>query len=201
MAEGLLVRNPAMLLFTPKEAAKPVRKVMNMKEVQMLLGALDQRERLVAKLAIMAGMRPGEIFALTWGTLQASYVDIRQRVYRGTIDTPKTDQSVRKAALPEGLLRDDAWVFPSERMTPMSKDNCWNRNIKPKLDKIGMGWANFLVMRRTHATLMNELGVNGKLVADQLGHSLDVNQNVYTQSPVENRLPAVNQLEKSLFLM
>jgi hypothetical protein len=28
---------------------------------------------------------------------------------------------------------------------------------------------------------MKALGVDGKLVADQLGHSLDVNQNVYTQ--------------------
>jgi integrase len=214
VAEGLIARNPALLLFTPKEAAKPVRRVMNMKEVQLCFAVLDQRERLIAKLAIMAGMRPGEIFALTWGRLTATYVDIRQRVYRGIIDTPKTDQSIRKAALPEGLLRDietwrrvslvtreDAWVFPSERMTPMSKDNCWNRNIKPKLEKVGMGWANFLVMRRTHATLMNELGVNGKLVADQLGHSLDVNQNVYTQSPVESRLPAVNQLEKTLLVM
>jgi integrase len=214
VAEGLVVRNPALLLFTPKEAAKPLRRVMNLKEVQLCFAVLDQRERLIAKLAIMAGIRPGEIFALTWGRLTTTYVDIRQRVYRGAIDTPKTDQSIRKAALPEGLLReieawrmvslvtrDDAWVFPSERMTPMSKDNCWNRNIKPKLKSVGMGWANFLVMRRTHATLMNELGVNGKLVADQLGHSLDVNQNVYTQSPVESRLPAVNQLEKSLLVM
>jgi hypothetical protein len=39
-----------------------------------------------------------------------------------------------------------------------------------------MDWANVQVMRRTHAPLMNGLGVNGKLVADQLGHSLDVNQ-------------------------
>jgi integrase len=214
VAEGLVMRNPALLLFTPKEAAKPMRRVMNMKEVQLCFTALSQRERLIAKLAIMAGMRPGEIFALTWGRLTATYVDIRQRVYRGVIDIPKTDQSIRKAALPEGLLRDieawrsislvtcdDAWVFPSERMTPMSKDNCWNRNIKPKLESVGMGWANFLVMRRTHATLMNELGVSGKLVADQLGHSLDVSQNVYTQSPVESRLPAVNQLEKSLVVM
>ena len=214
VAEGLVVRNPALLLFTPKEAAKPVRRVMNMKEVQLCFAVLGQRERLIAKLAIMAGMRPGEIFALTWGRLSATYVDIRQRVYRGAIDTPKTDQSIRKAALPEGLLReieawrrvslvtrDDAWAFPSERMTPMSKDNCWNRNIKPKLESVGMGWAIFLVMRRTHATLMNELGVNGKLVADQLGHSLDVSQNVLTQSPVESRLPAVNQLEKSLLVM
>lgn len=214
LAEGLVTRNPALLLFTPKEAAKPVRRVMTMKEVQICFAVLGQRERLIAKLAIMAGMRPGEIFALTWGRLTSTYVDIRQRVYRGAIDTPKTDQSIRRAALPEGLLReiaawrsvsivtrDDAWVFPSERMTPMSKDNCWNRNLKPKLESVGMGWANFLVMRRTHATLMNELGVNGKLVADQLGHSLDVSQNVYTQSPVESRLPGVNQLEKSLLVM
>jgi len=56
-------------------------------------------------------------------------------------------------------------------------------------------------MRRTHATLMKALGVDGKLVADQLGHTLDVNQNVYTQSPVEIRQAAVNQLEKSLQVM
>jgi hypothetical protein len=34
--------------------------------------------------------------------------------------------------------------------------------------------------------------------ADLLGHGLDVSQNTYTQSPVEHRLPAVNELEKSL---
>jgi integrase len=136
---------------------------------------------------------------------------IRQRIYRGVIDSPKTSLSVRQAALPEGLLgeieawravspvtKDNAWVFPSERMTPMSKDNSWNRDIKPKLAKVGLAWANFLVMRRTHSTLMGELGIDGKLVADQCGHTLDVSQNVYRQSPVASRLPAVNQLEISL---
>ena len=101
-------------------------------------------------------MRPGEIFALTWGRLTATYADIRQRVYRGAIDTPKTDQSVRKAALPEGLLREievwrefavetreSAWVFPSERMTPLSKDNCWRRSMHPKLEKVGFGLGEF----------------------------------------------------------
>lgn len=96
---------------------------------------------------------------------------------------------------------DEAWVFPSERMTPLSKDNCWRRSMQPRLTKEGLGWANFLAMRRTHATLMKASGVDGKLVADQLGHSLDVNQNVYTQSPVESRLAIVNQLEKSLQVM
>lgn len=45
---------------------------------------------------------------------------------------------------------------------------------------------------------MKQLKVDPKLVADQVGHTLDVNQNVYTQSAVESRLVIGNQLEKSL---
>lgn len=214
IAEGHLERNPALLLFTPKEAAKPIRRVMNFKEVQICFDALDLRERLIAKLALIAGMRPGEIFALTWGRLTAAYAEIRQRVYRGMIDTPKTENSFRKAALSEGLLAeieawrqsavvtsDDAWVFPSERMTPLSKDNCWRRDMHPALKAVGLAWANFLVMRRTHSTLMKELEIDPKLVADQLGHTLDVNQNIYTQSPVALRQAALNKLEQRLQVM
>lgn len=215
VAEGHIERNPATLLFTPREAARADKRVMDIADVQTCFRVLEQRERLVVKLAILAGMRPGEIFALTWGRLSETYADIRQRVYRGIIDTPKTSLSVRQAALPEGLLReieawravslvtdDDAWVFPSEKLTtPMSKDNCWNRNIKPKLAKAGIAWANFQVMRRTHSTLMGDLGADRKLVADQCGHTVDVSENIYRQSPVASRLPVVNELEKKLLVM
>jgi integrase len=94
--------------------------------------------------------------------------------------------------------RDEVWVFPSERMTPLSKDNYWRRSMHPALAKFGLGWANFQVMRRTHSTLMKQLGVDPKLVADPLGHTLDLNQNVYTQSPVELWQAALNQLEQRL---
>ena len=77
-----------------------------------------------------------------------------------------------------------AWVFPSERMTPLSKENIWRRSIQPKLAKVGPPWVNFHIMLRTHATLINGLGVEGNLVADQLVRSLDVHQNVYKQSPL-----------------
>jgi integrase len=210
VGEGRVQRNPALLLFVPKTASKPKRRVMTILEVQKLFEALGPRERLIAKLAVLAGMRPGEILALTWGQI-SDCADIRQRVYRGIIDTPKTVQSERKAALSEGLLRDleewrkqavdtsaNAWVFPSENMTPLAKENVWRRSIVPKLEKAGLEWANFQVMRRTHSTLMSAVGVEGKLVADQMGHTLDVNQNVYTQSPVALRQEGVNRLESAL---
>jgi integrase len=65
IAEGILRLNPAALLYTPKEAARPVHRALTIAQVPVVLEALDQRERLIAKLAILAGMRPGEIFALT----------------------------------------------------------------------------------------------------------------------------------------
>jgi integrase len=213
--EGHLLRNPAELLFIPREAKRPEHTVMTLKEVQICFAALEQRERLVAKLAILAGLRPGEIFALKWGHLSETHADIRQRLYRGKIDSPKTDRSLRKAAIAEGVLGDirewktlsrdtggDAWVFPSETgRTPLSRDNLWRRHIGPQLQAVGLGWVDFHVMRRTHSTLMNELHDDPKLVADQLGHTVDVNQNVYTRASVARRKKAVDALESALPVM
>ena len=47
-------------------------------------------------------MRPGEIFGLVWGRLFAAHAEIVQRVYRGIIDTPETNQFLRDAAFPDG---------------------------------------------------------------------------------------------------
>ena len=57
---------------------------------------------------------------------------------------------------------------------------------------------NFQVIRRTHSSFMGDLKVRPKVVADQLGHSVDVNQNVYTRSGFEIRKEAVNSLELAL---
>jgi len=44
---------------------------------------------------------------------------------------------------------------------------------------------------------MWDLQVDPKVTADQLGHSVDVNQNVYTQANLKRRLEAVNRLENA----
>jgi len=47
-------------------------------------------------------------------------------------------------------------------------------------------------MRRTHASLCRQAGIDPKLVADQLGHGLGVNLDVYTLAPLHKRQEAVH---------
>jgi len=212
VAEGYLRRNPAALLFTSRECKRSAKRIMTLDEVRRLFSLLDIRERLIAKLVVLAGMRPGEIFGLKWERLGSDYADIRQRVYRGDVDSPKSVRSVRFAALSSGLLvsidewralsldaRADAWVFPSEKLTtPLAKDNCWRRSFLPKLEPAGLAWANFQVMRRTHSSLLKELGVYPHVRAEQMGHTVDVNENVYTITSINRRKEAVNALEDAI---
>ena len=89
IAEGFLSRNPAQVLFTPRVCPRPEATSMTIEQVQVLFAALDVRERLIAALAVIAGMRPGEIFGLRWARLESEHADIRERVYRGDLDSPK----------------------------------------------------------------------------------------------------------------
>ena len=92
-----------------------------------------------------------------------------------------------------------AWVFASETgRTPLSADNLWRRHIGPKLKAAGLDQVDFQMMRRTHSTLMNEIHDDPKLVADQMGHTVDVNQNVYTRAAVARRKKAVDALESAV---
>ncbi len=163
------------------------------------------------KLAVIGGLRVSEIFGLRRGRVKDGYVEIRERVCKRDIDTPKTAKAVRRAAIPPGLQQDlklwlssspdtgdEGWLFPSEKLsTPIGSENMLNRHIRPRLKTVDLEWVEFRVMRRTHSSLMNEKGINPKLIADQQGHGVDVNLNVYTQSSVESRIEAFQTLESA----
>ena len=209
--DGLIPQSPAEVLFVSGELTVS-RTVLTPKQVERMLEVLDLREELAVRLAIFSGMRPGEILALQWKHVQDDHVEVVQRIYRGKIDRPKTRRSARQVALSPGtqqtlqLWREltsdpgpDAWLFPSETSThPITRDNLWRRYMLPRLEKLGLNWATFQVMRRTHASLSRKAGIDPKLVADQLGHGLGVNLDVYTVAALEQRLVAVESLETSM---
>ena len=48
------------------------------------------------------------------------------------------------------------------------------------LKPIGLDWTNSQVMWRTHSSPLKELDVDPHVRAEQMGHTIDVNENVYT---------------------
>lgn len=102
LAEGYIGRDPTAALFTPKEAVPSPSPSMSKEEVETYINCFELRERVIALLAIFAGMRPGEILALKRRHVSGDCTKARieQRLYRGDIDTPKTHKSTRLAAIP-----------------------------------------------------------------------------------------------------
>ena len=93
----------------------------------------------------------------------------------------------------------DGFVFPSENLsTPLSADSVWRRNMKPKLEKIGMEWATFQILRKTNASLSKKEGIDPKVAADQRGHGIGVGLEVYTNSDMEQKKEAVKKLEAAV---
>ena len=168
---------------------------------------------MIAYLAIFAGMRPGEILGLQRKHVKGDCreVEIEQRLYRGDIDDPKTATSLRTVAIPPktaNLLREwmelvgeepEAWIFVSENpKKPMWRDNIWNRHMKPRLEKVGLEWASFQELRRTHASLGHAAKIDPKVSADQRGHGIGVALDVYTKSSIEEKAEAAEELEDAV---
>jgi len=207
-SDGLIRRNQAKVIFTPRKAkATALKRVMALGDVRKSLDVLDIRERAFVRLAIVAGMRPGEICALTWKDIEGEKATVSKRVYRGIIDTTKNSEC-REVYLSPLIRRDlELWkefalpgeyVFGSERNSPLWYRNVWQRHIHPRFKKVGLEWANFHVMRRTNATLMDEAGADPKVAADQRGHDIGVSIDEYTQATLAQKAEAVLKLETLL---
>ena len=180
-------------------------------EVRTYLKVLDLREKLISRLAIFEGLRPGEILALRWRAINGDQLRVEERVYKRVLNTPKNGK-VREGAISDGtrtlltewadLAEDpspDGFVFPSEKLsTPLSLDNLWRRSIQPKLEKAGLDWATFQVLRKTNASLSKKAGVDPKVASDQRGHGIGVSLEVYTSSDLAQKREALKKLEAAV---
>jgi integrase len=212
MSDGLVLNNPAAELRIPRKC-QPGRNLrpLTEEEVNTYLEVLDLREKLIARFAIFEGMRPGEILALRWKSVAGETIRVAERVYKRVLNTPKNGKT-REGAISDGTLAllkewaglaqdpsSDGFVFSSETVTtPLSLDNLWRRYMFPKLDKIGLGWATFQVLRKTNASLSKKAGVDPKVASDQRGHGLGVSLEVYTSSDLEQKRAALKALEAAV---
>lgn len=214
LSEGIVDRNPASALFRPRETKPPrEKKVMTPSDSSAMLQVLNLREQAIVRLATWEGMRPGEILAVRVGdvSIAEECIWVRRRVYKGKLGDPKNDRSKRQVALTLGTLtllqmwmeqacnrNPEAWLFSSENGKPLRRDNVWTRNIKPKLEPIGLGWATFQVMRRSYATWSRKAGVDAHTRSAQMGNTVDVNENEYAVATFDQKLAAVRLLETAV---
>lgn len=211
LSDGLVMMNPAAALRVPRKCqpGRPKR-ALTETEVIQYLEALDLPAKLIARLAIFEGMRPGEIYSLQWADMSGPSCYIERRVYQGVFDSPKNNRS-RQAALSQGtaelltewhdrcLMPAEGWVFPSSKpSSPLRPDNTWKKLFQPKLAKIGLEWASFQALRKTNATLMQKYGADAKAGADQRGHGVGVSLAVYTESDIATKKVAVQALEDAV---
>ena len=149
-------------------------------------------------LALLSGLRRGELFALRWKDVdeQARLLTVREAVYNGVFDTPKTEAGARQIPLSETALHvdrrsgrhtsrrtePDALVFSTRTGTPISPNNVLRRIIFPACKRLGLRDATWLTFRRTYSSWSHDKGVPGKVVAQLMGHAnVDTTLNVYTQ--------------------
>ena len=207
-----LVAKPRRIVVCPREAPRPEYTTMSLRQIAACLEALKNRERLVLKFAVLAGLRPGEILGLQWRHLLVTHANICQRVYRGAIDTPKTQRSVRSAALPSGLLAEiedwraasrmngaDHWVSPSGTgKTPLSRDNIWRRAHLASTEGSRFGLGEFPRNAADPCNPDERDSRRSQAGCRPTGHTLDVNQNVYRRVSIMRRKQAVDALEAAV---
>jgi len=210
--DGLITVNPTDGLVSPRCKRPPDKTIMKLSDVPRAQMALEIRERLIFQMALHQGMRPGEIVGIRIGDITTGAVRILRRIYAGKVDEPKSWRSRRPMPLTQqtelvlrqyleltGETRPDAWLFPSENgITPVDYRNVWQDRIRPALAKIGLGFLNFQILRRTWSTEFDVEGKDPHTRAALAGHSVDVAENVYRQPKPEVLRRAMDEWSKRL---
>ncbi|MGH3354676.1 MAG: tyrosine-type recombinase/integrase [Nocardioidaceae bacterium] len=224
MREELIFRNVASLVRVPAPAYR-VDRGLTIEQAHKLM-ELAQPDRLHAffVLAVMLGLRRGELLGLHWSDVDLDGGSLRvvhtlQRV-DGALQLvpPKTMSSVRTVPLP-GLCVDaltrhrdrqdkervdagDAWqdnglVFVSRVGTPLEPDNL-RRHWEPLKTALGVE-LRFHDLRHTCVSLLLDLGVPPHVVREIVGHAdIGVTMQIYAHASLYERRRAMDALDGRL---
>jgi len=184
VADELIHRNPAQFV-------KPVRKdhqeveIWNADEIRAFLeAARGHPYYALFYLALMTGLRPGELCALEWNCVFEDRIYVKQTVtrddHRLEIGQPKTRAGRRYVPLPKDArevldryapLKRTGYVFPTEKGTVLNFSNVRMRWFLPILEDAGLKKIKPYIMRHTFASMQIKKGVDAPTLAKWMGHT------------------------------
>ena len=195
---GLINRNVCELVTSPRRAT-PEMQTWNADQVAAVLRVAEGDDLdALWRLALLTGMRRGELLGLMWQDidLEAGTLAVRRTLSRGVggtweLGTPKSAAGKRSIALPtlaiEALRRhrirqlerqlslgpiwgSGGFVFTNETGGALHV-NTLVRRYEGLVKAAGVPRIRFHDLRHTSATLLLSKGIHPKIVQERLGHS------------------------------
>jgi len=207
---GLTYRNVADSVTRPKVVRKEMKTLNDYQVRQLIQVAESEQMRLLLWVAVVTGLRQGELLGLKWSDLDwtSRRIQVQRQVQRRKGDglvfcEPKSASGRRVIVLgkstieklreyknnqlKERILLGEKWqdydlIFPSPIGTPFDPSNVL-KAYKDCLKRAGLPNLRFHDLRHSAATLMLQQGVNPKIVSERLGHS-DISLTLNTYSHV-----------------
>ena len=190
IADDIIVKNPAAVLELPRAIKKERRALTPEEKDAIKMADFTDRERALVMIAYGCGLRPAEIYALTWSDIdfKAGVIHVNKSLVfdngRPTVQLPKTNKSVRDVEAPRVVL-DALHAFRGANISPRlfcgrdgdykykkSYETEW-RNIKAKIEAV-LGHPTDLTLyyfRHNYCTALYYSGVSLKEAQRLLGHS------------------------------
>ncbi|PFU90807.1 site-specific integrase [Bacillus anthracis] len=208
----LIRDNPTIGITLPKMRKKPEINVWTLEQVNYFIDESKKVHRLtrcyiVFVIALLTGMRQGEIMGLRWKDIdfQNQIIYVRQTLTQTAKIKfgAKNNASVRNVHFPAKLIeelklhkkriveekkyyqrdyRDHGLVICTRDGRPMIPRNL-RKEFYNLTEKLGLPKIRFHDLRHTHATMLIQQNVNVKLISERLGHT-DIQTTLNTYSHV-----------------
>ena len=208
--DELLASNPVRRTRLPRRGPVDEKSPIDLETLKELIETLPEPSHSLAALNARTGLRIGELLALRWQDidLQNGFLSVRQTVYEGHFDEPKTKRSKRRiplgpqcveilAALKRTEATPSTLVFSARNGSPLSRRNLLNRQLKPAAKALKLTGVNWHSFRHAHATLLDSTGAPIGTTQALLGHSSsDITRGTYIHSVPADARQAVEEVEK-----
>lgn len=215
LKQGILGRNPTDAVNRPRFRRREMKTLSDTQVRTLLLAVKDTRFEAFFWIAIVTGLRQGELLGLRWSDLnwQSRRLQVQRQLQRikggHEFTDPKSTAGKRMIVLGEGTMmklqrhlnilmqekqqvganwKENDLIFPSTVGTPWDHRNMY-RFFKYFLMVSGLPDIRFHDLRHTAATLMLQQGVHPKVVQERLGHA-DITLTLNTYSHV---LPSMQE--------
>lgn len=155
-------------------------------EIRRFLAACSSEHVVLFLLAILTGLRQGEIFALRWSDFDPvrGLLFVR-RTYHPDVGFAETKTAASRRVihltpiLCQALIEymaatkggADELIFRNHAGGPMNHQNVVSRVFHPALERAGVKRVRFHDLRHTFAALMISMGCNLKFIQRQMGHA------------------------------